>query len=218
MDELKKLWPFLLTASLYFIIGFWAVFSFDKLSLHQMINGYHSPFLDVFFKYFTNVGDGAFAVLFLPLFIFRTDIRTFVLALLSCALAGVLAQFAKRTIFPDELRPTASINPQLLHLVDGVKMATQHSFPSGHSASGFALMIVLAYVFRKDKTLQIFFGICAMLTAFSRVYLSQHFLIDTLAGGILGLIAFGIAYLIAYKIPLPDKRFIDFFRKETAKN
>lgn len=212
MKELKKIWAFLLTISLYFIIGFWAVFTNDKIALHQQINGYHSDFFDWFFKYFTNVGDGAFAVLFLPLFLFKTNVRTFILAVLSCALAGILAQIAKRSIFPDELRPTASIEPHLLHLVDGVQMATQHSFPSGHSASGFALMIVLAYVFRNHKLLQIFFAVCAMLTAFSRVYLSQHFLIDTLAGGLLGLLAFGIAYLISYKLSLPDKTLASHFK------
>lgn len=216
MTDLKKLVPFLLTVSVYFLVGFYAVFTTAKIDLHLMINRFHSPFWDVFFKYFTNVGDGAFAVLFFPLFIFRTNIRTFIMALLSCIFAGFLAQFAKRAIFPEELRPTAVIKPELLHLVDGVKMATQHSFPSGHSASGFVLMAVLAYVFRDNKFLQVFFGICAMLTAFSRTYLSQHFLIDTLAGALLGLLAFALAYLASYFLKLPDKRIADLFRKNSS--
>lgn len=218
MKELRKLWPFALIIGMYCMVALWAVFSCDKLNLHLMINRFHSPFFDAFFKYFTNVGDGAFAVVFLPLFLFKTDVRTFILAVLSCALAGILAQFAKRTIFPAELRPTASIDPNLLHLVEGVKMATQHSFPSGHSASAFALMAVLAFVFRNNRLLQAILAVCAVLTAFSRVYLSQHFLVDTVAGGLLGIVAFAVAFLISSKWRLPANTIAGLFRQKPHNN
>ena len=58
------------------------------------------------------------------------------------------------------------------------------SFPSGHTVSAFALFAFFAFL-SKNKYGFIWL-IFAVLTAFSRIYLCQHFLIDTFAGSVIG--------------------------------
>ena len=72
-----------------------------------------------------------------------------------------------------------------LHLIDGVKMHSLQSFPSGHTATAFNIFIMLAFIV-KSNTLKLLFFIMAVLVAYSRVYLSQHFLMDITAGSVVG--------------------------------
>jgi membrane-associated phospholipid phosphatase len=62
----------------------------------------------------------------------------------------------------------------------------------------------LTYVFKK-KHFQIIFALIACLTAYSRVYLSQHFFSDVAAGEVVGIGSFIISYFIF--IPLRSKWF-----------
>lgn len=57
------------------------------------------------------------------------------------------------------------------------------SFPSGHTASSFALAAVLSSVYPKGK--YIFYSL-AGIAGLSRIYLDSHFASDVLAGAILG--------------------------------
>ena len=59
------------------------------------------------------------------------------------------------------------------------------SFPSVHSARAFFLGITL---FEISLPLGIFMTLAAALVAFSRVYLRKHYLLDVLAGALLGLL------------------------------
>ncbi len=61
-----------------------------------------------------------------------------------------------------------------------------NSFPSGHTAAVFSLMLCLTLIFNKKTWLSPIFFVLAVLTAYSRVYLSQHFAEDVLAGSLVG--------------------------------
>lgn len=74
-----------------------------------------------------------------------------------------------------------------LKLVDGVTMLTAHTFPSGHSASAFGIFMLLALII-KNKYWQMLFFFLALTIAFSRVYLSQHFLSDIYFGSLISVI------------------------------
>ena len=84
-----------------------------------------------------------------------------------------------------------------LNLVEGVELHSQFtSFPSGHTMPAFALYGLLSFMFRKNWKLQLFFFVCALMVATSRVYLVQHFVKDVLLGAFIG---YGIAFIM-YKL------------------
>ena len=97
-----------------------------------------------------------------------------------------IVQVGKHLIFPDALRPVAYFKGiHTLHLVDGVVMHAYNSFPSGHSATAFGIFVMLIFLI-KNRRLKLLWLAVALLTAFSRVYLSQHFMEDVLAGSLIG--------------------------------
>lgn len=102
----------------------------------------------------------------------------------SFVVSTLLTQIPKLVFFPTITRPIASgIDPQLIHTVKGVSMHQLNSFPSGHTATAFSIFLLTIYLFDNKKMILI--GLLyAMLCAYSRVYLGQHFPLD-LGGGII---------------------------------
>lgn len=165
-----------------------------KADLHLWLNGFHSGFFDGFFRLLTWMGDGlvigaaGFALLF---FSFRNS-----LYVLSAYLGtGFLVQVLKRLVFSDAMRPVKFFqDTSTLHLVEGIKMLTSRSFPSGHAASAFAFFLCLAMILR-SRAWKFLCCIMALLVAYSRVYLSQHFLVDIYAGSVIGVLGAFFLYL-----------------------
>jgi len=205
------------TVILLFIgIALFGVLIYGKLNFHLLVNQFNSPFQDIFFKYFTNVGDGLFAVLILLILLFLVKIRTFFMGLSTFLLSGIVCQVMKKAIFVNQFRPSKFFSPDQLHYVEGVVLHSNNSFPSGHSTTAFAFFLFLAYVFKK-KHYQIIFAVIACLTAYSRVYLSQHFFGDVAAGGLIGIGSFLISYFIFFPIKIKwfDKTFKNLFKNKS---
>jgi len=78
-------------------------------------------------------------------------------------------------------------------------MLTSHSFPSGHSASAFALCLSLAIILKK-RVWQLAMFLAAITIAYSRVYLSQHFLVDIWAGSAIGTLVAAVYWQYEQKI------------------
>lgn len=169
-----------------------------KADLHLWLNAYHNRFFDGFFRIMTWMGDGLIlsaAGLAFILFSFRTSFYV-----LSTYLGtGLLVQVLKRLVFPDVLRPVRYFQDAAnLHLVDGLKMLTSRSFPSGHAASAFAFFLCLALIVRNHAFKFVCFML-ALLVAYSRVYLSQHFLVDIYAGSVIGVLGALMLYWVFYR-------------------
>jgi membrane-associated phospholipid phosphatase len=63
-----------------------------------------------------------------------------------------------------------------------------NSFPSGHTMAAFGLYAALAFYAKKwYQAFGLFF--LALLVGYSRIYLSQHFLVDVIFGAMLGCLA-----------------------------
>jgi membrane-associated phospholipid phosphatase len=73
-----------------------------------------------------------------------------------------------------------------------------HSFPSGHTASAFALATLLSFSIKNKPIASIGLLGAACLVGFSRTYLSQHFLVDVCAGSLIGVSS---VYLLRAAIP-----------------
>jgi membrane-associated phospholipid phosphatase len=193
MKLLKENRWFLIPHSIFILISLVFIFTFPKGTIHIYLNSFHSPFFDNFFKYVTNLGDGWSIPLFVILMLFIRYRQTMLLVLVY-ALSGLLTQLLKRAFFADVARPTRYLEGTAdLHLVPGVDQLCCHSFPSGHSTTAFGVMICFALIL-KNKYLKLLSFFVALIIAYSRVYLSQHFLVDILAGSVIGVITGLVLY------------------------
>lgn len=149
------------------------------------INSFNSPTLDFVFASVTNLGNG---IIFIPIFIATLFIRFeySVLCVLASASHGLLIFIFKKVIFAGLPRPIGYLDNHTLHFVPGVEVHSLNSFPSGHTATIFCAALLLSLILRNVRVS----GIClivALLVAYSRIYLLQHFLIDVAAGAVLGI-------------------------------
>jgi membrane-associated phospholipid phosphatase len=72
------------------------------------------------------------------------------------------------------------------HKIDGFVYHYSNSFPSGHATTCFAIFTVLAYLHAQTNLARILCFVFALLFSLTRVYLSQHFIIDVIAGATIG--------------------------------
>lgn len=186
------------------IIVFGLQYVYPKVELHLLLNSCHTSFQDIFFKYYSLLAEWPLYVLaLLPVFWKKIEMTFFFV--LSELTGGVVLQILKHTFSFD--RPLSAIencSNVVLPLVDGVDMHYSNSFPSGHASTFFVFFtccaIILACYYQQrakqnDRRTWILFNLIqllllalAALGAFSRVYLSQHFLLDISVGSIIGFI------------------------------
>ncbi|QNR82735.1 phosphatase PAP2 family protein [Pedobacter riviphilus] len=202
IKRLTELNYYFFTAMSILLLALIFNFSFSKIDGFLIFNWFHPTWLDIFFKYVTNLGDGLISILAAAILLaFRKKKKAITVAL-AYIYSGLLIQIAKRIFHMP--RPKYFFEQTLFqytHFVDGVKMHDQNSFPSGHTASAFALATVLVLVFRKKKISPycLFF---AFLIGYSRIYLAQHFLIDVFFGAITGIICAVVSYHQVYDLQL----------------
>jgi membrane-associated phospholipid phosphatase len=112
--------------------------------------------------------------------------------------ATLFSQLLKRCFFDDVNRPFfvfSYYNKNPITYVDGVEQYIHNSFPSGHSTQAFSIFMSLAFL-TKNPLLKVLFFCIALLTALSRVYLSQHWLTDITAGSMIGMFFSAALYYI----------------------
>ncbi len=187
---LKQLWLqkkyFLIPVIICLIVGiiFWSFFSKEVIHLTQ--NDWYSPFFDDFFRYGTYLGDG---LAYVPVALILMFVRWRYLAgiIINALLVLLLVSFAKQVVFEGYPRPIKFFEEvgKELRLVEGVPAHSKNSFPSGHTTTAFAIFGFLAFIIRRHW-LQFLCFIGAFIAGYSRIYLSQHFLEDVMAGAALG--------------------------------
>jgi len=185
---LRQTRTFLLPYSVLLLVVGTVLLATPKHAAFFIVNGHNTPFFDQFFRPFTNVGDGLFYVL-VTLGLLFVRFRWAFISLVCFVVTSLAAQIGKQLIFTGHPRPFRyfSENPGFppLHVVEGVVMGTLKSFPSGHSTSAFSLFLLLTLLVQDKRWGYVFIGL-AVLTAYSRVYLAQHFVEDVFAGSVLG--------------------------------
>lgn len=174
----------------------------EKANLHLMMTSFYTQAGDVFFKYYTEVGGNLPFVFIGVLLFYKYRIALFLL--ITQLLTGLVVTVIKNIW--NEPRPVKYFQanyPQIkLHEIDGVPLHGNYSFPSGHTASAFAFFLVLVFL-TKSPFLHFFFFFLAVMVGFSRVYLSQHFVLDLLVGSIIGVVVTSFFQLYFVKKPLP---------------
>jgi membrane-associated phospholipid phosphatase len=188
----------------YLVVGASALWLIPKGQEVIWLNSRHSSAADFFFSNLTHLGDGLFCVLAAVLLLWSRFWKALMM-LLVFALSGGLSQFFKKIIFPDMLRPSAFFEGRwTFHAADGVELARWYSFPSGHSTTAFAAFAVLALCFPRRPWWGLFCFLGAFIAALSRIYLAQHFLMDTYAGAILGTFSAVVVYAVFERYRLAD--------------
>jgi len=171
-----------------FIMGVLFSAIYGRTGTHLFINSFHSDFADWIMKIWTWAGDGLVMLGVSVILLFR-KVRYGLTLLSSFLLSSMVVQVLKNTVFRGMPRPVKYFEGSGidLHLIQGLEYHLFNSFPSGHSATAFALFFGLAFLC-KNRFLKTLFFIFATGTAFSRVYLSQHFLADAVFGALIGVL------------------------------
>jgi membrane-associated phospholipid phosphatase len=189
----------------YLIVGGIFLAFFTRTELHLYSNDWHTTFGNWIFAYLTYLGDGwAFIILILILAVRSYKVGIF--ALLALLSTTFVVQMLKNFVFHEVARPSKYFESKYtLNFVEGIDLHSFHSFPSGHTATAFSIFLILTFL-TKNKYLGLLFFIAAISASFSRIYLQQHFFIDTYFGS---LIAVSVTMLCFIALSS-----ISFFRKE----
>lgn len=177
-QQLKMLiWPFIGLVTIVLI--FRSIYSREEVYFY--INRLHTSWGDWLFPHITELGSTAACVLLTVLLFFINRQQSIVLA--AAYLFNSMVNFALKFMiaFP---RPRRYFIERLhdIYFVPGVSVLDNfRSFPSGHSVCAFTAATVLSY-YVKNKYWSWVFLLLAALVAYSRMYMSQHFLEDVTAG------------------------------------
>ena len=122
---------------IFLLIGVGVCITLDKKTLHLYCNTYHSDFFDSFFKFITLLGEEKIILPSILVVFILYNRRIALIALLSYGVSGIASQILKRFVFYDMKRPSALLQDDNLHFVEGIDLAQNYSFPSGHTSIAF---------------------------------------------------------------------------------
>ena len=183
------------------IVLTYPVLFFSKGELELLINHNHTAGLDVFFRYITHLGDGSLLAILLVVLLFINYSST-ILATFAIVLQAIFVSIFKRWILKDLERPLAFFGDDVtLNFVEGVNVHSSNTFPSGHTATAFALFALIFIVINnRGIIISSLFFLLSFSVGLSRVYILQHFIIDAYFGAIFGLASVVIALLFVEKL------------------
>ncbi len=201
MKKSEKLYYFLIVPAL--VLALFLIGLFPKGTGVLWFNQHYSPILNTFFKYLTLFGDGILVGVFAAFLLFVRYYWFSIVAFMG-VLQLVVVQGLKQFVFGATPRPAAyfeNYEPPL-QFVEGVNIHHLFSIPSGHTTTAFSVAFIFILLFSPRKLYTVLLFILAFLAGLSRVYLAQHFLVDVLAGAVLGTVMARFAFWVG-----------EFFRK-----
>jgi membrane-associated phospholipid phosphatase len=188
----KKNTAFFIPYLLFLLAGGITLTAWNKIEIHQFINNHTCIAADYFFSYWTNLGLG---YVIIPVLLILAFIRyRYMLISLAGFLVTVIINDSLKVIFHTPRPLTVFSRLHLpLYQVPHIEMLSWNGFPSGHTATGFCMFCLLA-IYTKNNIAKLIYFIMALLVAYSRMYLSQHFLQDVYAASIIGVGSAIISY------------------------
>ena len=175
---------------------------FSRVEGFMWFNQIHTSVLRAFFEAITFLGDGWFSIIMalLILVLSKKNKELAFIILFAYLSSGIFSQIIKNLI--DSPRPKVYFEEHhLQYYIDtfATSRVGYRSFPSGHTASFFALATVFSNYWKK-KQICITAIIMSILVGYSRIYLGHHFLIDVLFGAIIGIVFGSLSASWANKI------------------
>ena len=159
----------------------------------DLIQNLKTPFLDVFFRTYSALGNHGeiWILLIVLLFLKRKTRKIAIYAAIALLIELVSVELIIKPIVARSRPYMVVAHYELIS-----KQPIGYSFPSGHSASSFAIAYLLYLDNLKHKYLYL---ILASIMAFSRLYLTVHYPSDVLAGIIWGILVAKFTYKIYQK-------------------
>ena len=183
---------------LFEVVGWFFVGSTERLDQLLLINGANNAFADILFQGLTAIAEVVLPVLFL-IYLFRFRKEYALPYAYSYALSTGLIQLLKHFVFTSSLRPLAYFASSSVkwHIVPGLLISEYNSMPSGHTGAAFFMFFWVAVLLKRFHW-GLIAGLLAVGVAYSRVYLFQHFPVDTLVGAFIGVGASALFYFLNY--------------------
>ena len=204
MNQAKHIFPFLVPTLVLALILAVALLIVPKAELHLALCQPHTLFLDTIIPFFTNLVDWLPYLIVVLLLFYRAGWSTFLAS--NLLLTTLIVQPIKHIVHaPRPLTWFAEYMPDItLPLVEGVRMNHWLSFPSGHTATFFALFFCVSIILCAENIkgkyiLSFLCFLCASFGAYTRIYLSQHFALDIFAGILIAVCSTLILYFFLVK-------------------
>ena len=204
MNQAKHIFPFLVPTLVLALILAVALLIVPKAELHLALCQPHTTFLDTIIPFFTNLVDWLPYLIVVLLLFYRAGWSTFLAS--NLLLTTLIVQPIKHIVHaPRPLTWFAEYMPDItLPLVEGVRMNHWLSFPSGHTATFFALFFCVSIILCAENIkgkyiLSFLCFLCASFGAYTRIYLSQHFALDIFAGILIAVCSTLILYFFLVK-------------------
>lgn len=200
--------PFVILLLISLIMLLWVPKGMEVIWLNQFYN----TTMNWFFVWVTRMGEEWVAIAIGCLLLMYSKMRTFFGYLLATLLVSILVNVFKHVVFDHAVRPKLYLSEYPLQFVEDVYINAMNSFPSGHTATAFVVFTYLAFIV--SPRFKAWVLIFPVLTGLSRIYLAQHFLLDVIAGSILGFTVAFFSYWVFHKEdnfhkPLWNKRLFD---------
>ena len=204
MNQAKHIFPFLVPTLVLALILAVVLLIVPKAELHLALCQPHTPFLDTIIPFFTNLVDWLPYLIVVLLLFYRAGWSTFLAS--NLLLTTLIVQPIKHIVHaPRPITWFADNMPDVtLPLVEGVRMNHWLSFPSGHTATFFALFFCVSIILCAENIkgkyiLSFLCFLCASFGAYTRIYLSQHFALDIFAGLLIAVCSTLILYFFLVK-------------------
>lgn len=194
----RALVPFLIVLLAWCGVAVGLMVGSTQLELHQRINSSLPQWADPILVYGTHLADGYLTALVALALLWR-NWRSMILVGGASLLSSLIVQSLKRGVFAAH-RPGHFLDQMPgLRVPDGIELMNEFSFPSGHSTAAFALCLSLALIVNQ-RGWAIAFAVVGVLLAGSRVWISQHFTEDVVAGALLGSLTAWLSYVLLYDV------------------
>lgn len=180
---LKQFPLFILLLLCFQAIGVLYSLIYSQAELFLWANRLHHDVADEVFMVITDLGDWPVTLAIAVIFLF-INWRHSLLLIATMLYTGFFTQLIKMMV--KHPRPAIYFeHSDPIYTIKDYVLENSLSFPSGHTTCVFSLAITLSYIFVKQRR-QPWLFLFALIVALSRVYLSQHFFKDLLAGSLIG--------------------------------
>ncbi len=207
---IKKNIPFFIGLLIFLIAGLVLLLTTEKGDTVLFFNDHRSPFVDLFFRYGSKMGEAFPYIIAISVLLFVRFRYALLVPLIGFCVAIVslitksFFDHNRPSLYFKELGIFERINP-----VDGIELWERFSFPSGHTMSAFAIYGILAFLFGWKKSFGVSMLILAIWVGTSRIYLVQHFFQDVYLGAIFGVLIAMSVYVFQDKYPYNPNHWID---------